>query len=59
MAENKLATKISDGDTTCLIFFLKTQGKKRGYIERQELDADVNGKVTVQWEEPPTRDSEH
>lgn len=37
VAEDMLAKKIKDGDTATLIFFLKTQGKKRGYIERQEL----------------------
>jgi transposase len=37
IAEDVMARKIKEGDTATLIFFLKTQGKKRCYIERQEL----------------------
>ena len=29
---------MKDGNTSATIFYLKTKGKKRGYIERSELD---------------------
>jgi hypothetical protein len=37
-AESQLHTQIKDGSTSATIFYLKTKGKKRGYIERNELD---------------------
>jgi len=36
--ESQLHKQIGDGNTSATIFFLKTKGKKRGYIERSELD---------------------
>ena len=41
-AESKLIEHINGGDVTSLIFFLKTKGKKRGYIERTEHDVNAN-----------------
>jgi len=36
-AEDALRNRIKDGDTTAIIFTLKTLGKQHGYIERHEL----------------------
>lgn len=35
--ESTLYNQALDGNTTAMIFFLKTQGKNRGYVERQEV----------------------
>lgn len=42
-AESKLYEQISAGNMTAIIFYLKTQAKDRGYIERQEVTG-VDGK---------------
>ena len=41
-AESKLIEHINNNDITSLIFFLKTKGKKRGYVERTEHDVNAN-----------------
>lgn len=45
-AEHQLAKNIKAGDNTSLIFFLKTQGKSRGYVERTETK-DVTERKSV------------
>ena len=40
-AESKLHALIDKGDTSANIFYLKTKGKRRGYIERTEIDATI------------------
>jgi hypothetical protein len=39
-AESKLHEQIMEGNTAAIIFFLKTKGKVRGYIERSEVVMD-------------------
>jgi hypothetical protein len=36
-AESQLHQQIKNGEVSSTIFFLKTKGKKRGYVERQEI----------------------
>lgn len=40
---------IKKGDTTSLIFLLKTIGKKRGYVERQEVTGADGSALTLRW----------
>lgn len=47
MAEGKLYTAVREGDMTAIIFTLKTKGKKRGYVERQEIEIDKNAILKV------------
>jgi hypothetical protein len=42
-AESKLHQQIDNGNITAIIFYLKTKGKNRGYVERQEISG-VDGK---------------
>ena len=51
MAENELLRQIKEGNTTATIFFLKTQGKNRGYVERQELTGAEGEtlKIKLSW----------
>ena len=46
-AENKLFSNIKDGKETSLIFYLKTQAKDRGYVERQEVSGPEGKDIEV------------
>ena len=39
-AESQLMEKIKSGDTVSIIFFLKTQGRRRGYSERYQIEGN-------------------
>ena len=48
LAESELLKLIKSGNTTSIIFYLKTKGKQRGYVEKQELSH--SGKVDlIDW----------
>jgi hypothetical protein len=42
-AESQLHKQISEGEVSSTIFYLKTKGKKRGYVER--VEQEVTGKM--------------
>ena len=44
-AESQLHKQIKDNSTSATIFYLKTKGKNRGYIEKSELDITSGGKA--------------
>lgn len=50
-AEAQLLQNIRSGKETSLIFYLKTQAKDRGYIERQEIDQAGDFVIRVKYNE--------
>ncbi|MDD5095553.1 MAG: hypothetical protein PHV74_14435 [Dehalococcoidia bacterium] len=47
-AESKLLENIREGKEASIFFFLKTQGKKRGYIERVESTGKDGGPIKTE-----------
>ncbi len=48
-AESSLHKQIKEGSTPATIFYLKTKGKHRGYIERTEIDLGGKGDNLPGW----------
>ena len=46
-AESQLHKQIGSGEVAATIFYLKTKGKRRGYIERQEISGPDEGPVQI------------
>jgi len=51
MAEGVLLKNVKAGKEASLFFFLKTQGKKRGYVERQQIEQATapEGQTLDEW----------
>jgi len=50
-AELKLEQAVMAGEPWAVIFYLKTQAKDRGYVERQEVTGADGGAVMVKWDD--------
>ena len=44
-AESQLHKQIMNGEVSSTIFYLKTKGKKRGYVERSEISGANGGAI--------------
>ena len=47
LAENKLYELVLQGDKAAIFFYLKTQGKRRGWSERQEITGEDGASLTA------------
>ena len=57
-AEGKLLSQIKAGNMTGIIFYLKTQAKDRGYIERQEITGAEGAPIlVVKWNDDAPENS--
>jgi len=55
-AESQLHKQISGGNPTSTIFYLKTKGKRRGYVERQEIQHDGGDGLRIEIVDGNTSD---
>lgn len=46
-AESQLHKQIQNGEVSATIFYLKTKGKRRGYVERFDLSNETNSNLVT------------
>jgi len=51
ISEQKLRAAVMNGEPWAVAMVLKTLGKSRGYVERQEVTGADGGAVVVKWDE--------
>ena len=49
--EGKLYQNIQNNDTVSILFYLKTQAKHRGYVERTEVTGANGNSIVISWDE--------
>ena len=47
--ESAQFNEIRNGNATLIIWYLKTQGRSRGYIEKQEIVLDTDTTAELEW----------
>lgn len=47
VVESKLLTQINDNNLTAIIFYLKTKGRNRGYVEMVDSNVNLSGGVNL------------
>ena len=57
--ESKLMKAIKEDNLTAIIFYLKTQGKHLGYVERQEFTGKDGDELAIRfiWKRDDSKDS--
>lgn len=50
--ESQFMKNIKNGDSSCIIFFMKTKGRKRGYTEKTEVDMKLSADMVVRTPRP-------
>jgi len=58
ITESKLHELIDNGEVAPIIFYLKTKGKARGYVEKTEQEVTISKPIIIDWTDQTTSDSE-